>query len=125
MADGKDGQKLKLNGESAGRKKKLIIIISARLAEALSELLLKRILNGITVETEFIELLSHSLHIVRMAVSHADYCVSAIEIKVFLTFIVPYFAAFAMVDGYIKKWIYVKKCHISVPYPNQGAFLFT
>lgn len=28
MADGKDGQKLKLNGESAGRKKKLIIIIA-------------------------------------------------------------------------------------------------
>ena len=42
-----------------------------------------------------------------MAMTYADYCMAAIKVEVFLTFVVPYLAALALYNIYIEKRIYV------------------
>ena len=43
-----------------------------------------------------------------MAVTDADDCMTAIEVKILLTVLVPHVATFAALDGDVKKRIYVK-----------------
>ncbi len=69
---------------------------------------MERVLYGVAVKAQLVELLGHSLHIVRVAVSDPDDCVTTIEIKVLVSLVVPHMAALAVVDGYVEKWIYVK-----------------
>ena len=38
----------------------------------------------------------------RMAMANAYHCMSSIEVKIFLAFVVPYIAAFAFNDVYVK-----------------------
>lgn len=80
----------------------LIILVARCLAETLCQLDLQWVLDRIAIETQLVELLGHLLYIVWMAMSDGDHCVSAIEVKILLTFIVPYLAALAALDGDIK-----------------------
>ena len=86
----------------------MVVLIARNLAEACRQFLLEWVLHGVAVETEFVYLLGDCLDIVRVAVTDADDCMTAIEVEIFLPLVVPHAATFAFVDGYVEKWIYVK-----------------
>ena len=43
-----------------------------------------------------------------MAVTYADYGMTAIEVQILLTFLVPYLTALSLYDVYVEQGIYVK-----------------
>jgi hypothetical protein len=43
-----------------------------------------------------------------MGVPYTDYGVTTIEVKIFLTFVIPYFATLALYDVYVEERIYVE-----------------
>ena len=89
-------------------KEEIVVLIAASLAETLSQFHLKHVLYGIAVEAQFVELLCHLLHVVWMAMTYADYCVSAVEVEVLLTFVVPRSTAFTLDDVDVEERIYVE-----------------
>jgi len=86
----------------------LIILITACLAQTLGELYLQLVDNGVGVEAQVVELLGEHLHVVRMTVTDADNGMTAIEVEVFLTLVVPYVTALTFYYIDIEKWIYVE-----------------
>ena len=80
----------------------LEIVVAAHLAQLLSELHLKRVLDGIAIETELGSLLLHCLQITRMTVTDRDYGMTSVEVEILLTLVVIDVCALAMVNSYIK-----------------------
>ena len=58
----------------------LIVVIAAGFAELLCQLNLQRVLNCIAIECELSSLLLHGLQILRVAMTDADNCMTAIEV---------------------------------------------
>jgi len=86
----------------------LIILITACLAQTLGEFYLQLVDDGVGVEAQVVELLGKHLHVVRMTVTDADNGMTAIEVEVFLAFVVPYVTALTFYYIDIEKWIYVE-----------------
>ena len=86
---------------------KLIVFVSAHPAQALCQLLLKRVDNGVAIESELAQLASHHIYIVRVAVADANHSVSTVKVKILLPFVVPHLASFSLVDGHIHQRIYI------------------
>ena len=80
----------------------LEIVVSAHLAQLLCEFHLKRVLDGIAIETELGSLLLHCLQITRMTVTDRDYGMTSVEVEILLTLVVIDVCALAMVNSYIK-----------------------
>ena len=64
--------------------------------------------NRSRIESKRGYLLAEHLYIVRMCMSDRDYCMTAIEVEVLRTFIVPYMAAFSFDNIDVKKGIYIE-----------------
>ena len=90
----------------------LIIFITAYLAQTLSEFHLQLVDDRVGIETQVVQLIGEHLHIVRMAMTDADNGMTAIEVEVFLTLVVPYLAALSFYNINIEKRIYVVKFHV-------------
>src|SRR5574344_1714017 len=86
----------------------LIVIISAYRSQTFGKLSLKRIYHRIGIKSKTLNLLRHHLHIMRMTMPDADYGMTTIKIQIFLTFVVPNFAARTFYDTDIKQGIYIK-----------------
>ena len=93
---------------SAVDKEKAVVLVAASLAQALGELFLQRVLHGVAVEAQPCYLLTDSLHVMRMGMSHADDGVTAIEVEVFLSLAVPDAAALASGYGHVHEGINIK-----------------
>ena len=93
---------------SAVDKEKGIIIVSADLSQPFCQLLLQFVDNGVGIESKRGYLLAEHLYIVRMCMSDRDYCMTAIEVEVFGTVLVPYMAAFSFDNIDVKKGIYIE-----------------
>ena len=44
--------------------------------------------------------------------TYRDNGMTTIEVKIFLTFLIPYMTSLAMINCYIEKWINVKEFHL-------------
>ena len=84
-------------------KEKGVILVARDTAQTLCQLLLERVLNRIGVEANLAELVREHLHIVWMSVTDTDHGVTAIEVKVFLTLIVPNATAISLDGCHIKE----------------------
>lgn len=78
------------------------------MSETCGKCLLERILDRVGVESKLVQLVCHSLDIVGMAVSYAYDCMASVEVKVFLSLVVPYFTAETFVDSDIKEWVNIE-----------------
>ena len=76
-------------------------------AQTLCQLLLQRIYYRVAIKAQFVQLVCHHLHIVRMTMSNADYGMPAIKVKILLSLIVPNLASLSSVYGYVHQRIYV------------------
>ena len=122
LVDGKDALAAVLErGELEGilvslssgvNKKQLIVVVTADSAKAFGKLNLQFIDDRIAVKAKVIELPCQHADIMGMAVADTDDCMTTIEVKIFLTILVPDLAAFALDNVYIIKWIYVECFHI-------------
>ena len=88
-----------------------VVVVSARLAEFLSQAHLQRVVDRVGVEHQFLRLTFYRVDIVRMAVSNAYHGVAAVEVKIFCAFAVVDVAAFAAHNLDIEQRIYIKKIH--------------
>ena len=88
----------------------LIIFITAYLAQTLSEFHLQLVDDRVGIETQVVQLVGEHLHIVRMAMTDADNGMPAIEVEIFLTFVVPYLAALSFYNINIEKKIGRASC---------------
>ena len=77
---------------------KAIVLITAYFSESLSQLLLQGVDDTVGVETNLLHLVIDSLNIMRMTVTNADDSMTSIEVKILLSFIVPYAGSFAPYD---------------------------
>ena len=75
-----------------------IVLITAYFSESLSQLLLQGVDDTVGVETNLLHLVIDSLNIMRMTVTNADDSMTSIEVKILLSFIVPYAGSFAPYD---------------------------
>ena len=66
------------------------------------------LITVVGIESQCSYLFADGFHIVRMCVTDGDNGMSSIKVKVFLTFVVPYVAAFSFYDVYIEQRIYVE-----------------
>lgn len=78
--------------------KETIVLIATDLSEALSELLLQDVDDTVGVESDLLHLIVDSLDIMRMTVTNADDSVTTVEVKILLSFIIPYAGTFAPYD---------------------------
>ena len=77
---------------------KTIVFIATDLSKTLSQLLLQGVDDTVGVESDLLHLIVDSLDIMRMTVTNADDCMTAIEVQILLSFIVPYAGSFAPYD---------------------------
>jgi hypothetical protein len=74
---------------SAVAEEKRIVVIAAELAELCGELLLKRVLHSVRIETERCRLLLHLLHIMRMTMTYGYDGVAAVKVGIYLPVFIP------------------------------------
>lgn len=74
---------------SAVAEEKRIVVIAAELAELCGELLLKRVLHGVRIETERCRLLLHLLHIMRMTMTYGYDGVAAVKVCIYIPVLIP------------------------------------
>ena len=86
----------------------LVIVVTTDLTQSLCQLHLQLINYRVGVEADLTELFGYLLQIVGVRVSDADHSMSAIEVKIFLTFVIPYLATLALYDVYVEERIYVE-----------------
>ncbi len=72
----------------------LVVVVARCLTESFGEFHLQFVYHGVAVEAEFAELLREFLHIMLVAMAYADYGMSAVEVEIFLSVLVPYLASF-------------------------------
>jgi hypothetical protein len=77
----------------------LVVFIARGFPESLCKFFLKRVLYGVAIESQFAELLGEGFDIVWMAMSDADDCMPSVEVKVFLSFVVPDVTALSFIYG--------------------------
>jgi len=90
----------------------LVVLVTAGLAQAFSQLNLQFVDHGVGIEAKRIQLLRHHLHVVRVAMPDADDSVTTVQIKVLLTLVVPYLTTFPLHDIHVEERIYIEKFHI-------------
>ena len=88
--------------------KQPVVFIAADASQPLGELLLQGVDDAVGVETQLRRLPGDGLHIVRMAVPHADDGVASIEIQILLPLIVPDPAALSLDDIDVEERINVE-----------------
>ena len=88
--------------------KELIVGITAEAAQTFGELFLQTVDHGVGIEAQRLQLLLEFLHVVRMAVTDADDGMPAVEVEIFLSFVVPHMATLAFDDVDVEKRIYGK-----------------
>ena len=76
--------------------KELIIVVAADLAQPLGKLALEQVDDTVGVEAKLVELLGEHVDIMGMAVADADDSMSAVEVEILLTFVVPHMDALAL-----------------------------
>ena len=81
---------------------KAVVGIAGGFAELVCKLLLQRILNAVGVESYAVELVLKCFHITRMAVSHGDDGMAAVEVQVFLSLVVPDVASTSLLYCYVE-----------------------
>ena len=91
---------------------KLIVFITAGLAQTAGKLLLQGIDDGVAIEAKLAKLRGHSLDIMGMAVAHAYHGMATVEVEVLTAIGVPHAASLAVVDGYVEKRIYIEEKHL-------------
>ena len=69
--------------------KKRVVFVSAGLSESAGKFFLKRVLYCVRVEAQPCQLVGQHLHIVRMGVPDGNYRMSAVEVGVFDSILVP------------------------------------
>ena len=102
------GETLPANLYSAVYQEEAVVPVSAGLAQPVCQLRLQGILHAVAVEAEFLQLLCHLAHIVRVAVPYAYHCVPSVEVEVLLSIGVPHAATLAAFYGHVEKWVYVE-----------------
>jgi hypothetical protein len=93
---------------AAVNQKQLVVVVATDLTQTLCQLYLQLVDHRVGIESHLTELLCHFLLVVRMGVPYTDHGVTTIEVKIFLTFVVPYFATLALYDVYVEERIYVE-----------------
>ena len=95
-----------------------VVLVAACLAQALGQLLLKLIDDGVTVKAKLFHLTAHGLHIVWMSVADADDGMTSIKIQILSALVVPHAATLATHDIDGEKGIDVEKCHYDLRYDD-------
>ena len=88
--------------------KQLVVLVAADASQSLGHLLLQFVDDGVGVEPNLLQLLRHLIYIMGVRVPDADDGMTAIEIQILLSLVVPNLAAIALHNVDIKKWIYVE-----------------
>ena len=86
----------------------LIVVVTTDLTQALSQFHLKLIDDGVGIESNLMKLFGYLLNIMWMRMSDADHGMATIEVKIFLTILVPYLTALALYDIHVEERIYVE-----------------
>ena len=92
---------------TAVNEEKLIIIISAKFSHAFCKLLLQGVDYRVAVKAQRIELLRQHFDIMRMAVADADDSMSAIEVQIFLSLLIPHLASLSLDNVHIEEGIHI------------------
>ena len=87
---------------SAVDQEQLIVVVTASFAQTCGELLLQGVDNRVGVEAQTVELTLESLDVMRMAVADAYHRVTAVEVEIVLTFVVPDGASAAFYYVYVE-----------------------
>ena len=92
---------------TAVNEEKLVIIVSAKFSHAFCKLLLQGIDYRIAVKAQRIELLRQHFDIMGMAVADADDSMSAIEVQIFLSLLIPHLASLSLDNVHIEEGIHI------------------
>ena len=92
---------------TAVNEEKLVIIVSAKFSHAFCELLLQGVDYRVAVKAQRIELLRQRFDIMGMAVTDADDSMSAIEVQIFLSLVIPHLASLALDNVHIEEGIHI------------------
>ena len=93
---------------TAVNQEQLVVLITANLTQTLGQLLLQLVNHRVAVESYLLQLLRHLLDVVRMRVAYADHGMTAIEVQIFLSLVIPNLTALALHDVHVEEWIYVE-----------------
>ena len=83
----------------------------AQLANLLGESRLEGIDDAIGIEGDVVELVGYRLYVARVAVTYGDYGMTAVEVEVFISLVVPYLAALGFDGDDIEERVYIEKVH--------------
>ena len=87
---------------SAIDEKKLVVVVSANVAQSLSETYLEGIDDRIAIESQLFKLVSHLFDIMRVRMADANHGMSTVEVEVFVAFIIPDMAPLSLDDVYVE-----------------------
>ena len=88
-----------------------VILIARYAAQLLGKLLLQTVDHGIGIETECGNLTAYCLHVMRMCMADADYCMTAVKVQILLAFVIPHFLTLSLHDINREQAVYWKKIH--------------
>ena len=89
-------------------KKQLVVVVATDLSQSLSQLHLQLVDDRVGVESYLVQLLRHLLYIVGVGVTDRDHSVSAVEVEILLSVLVPHLTTLTLDDVHVEERIYVK-----------------
>ena len=94
----------------------LVVVVAGEASEPFRQFHLQRVDHRVGVEAESVQLVVHLFYIVGMGVADGNHRVAAIEVEVFLSFVVPHATALSFDDVHIEQGIDIKEFHFLFPF---------
>ena len=86
----------------------MIVVITADSPQSFGQFHLQSVDDGVAVKAKFAQLSGHSVDIMRVTVPDTDDGVSAIEVEIRLTFVVPHVDSLSPHDVYIEERVHIE-----------------